>query len=239
MGKLRQTDAVPLYKQLKNIIKKDIANGVLKPNERLPSEAELSKTYEISRITVRNAITELVEENLLVKKQGKGTFVCEKKIVRNIVPVMGFSEICRISNLEPGSRVISASEVAASERDIEVFQLEPHDTVVSILRVRTADSVPVILEKAVYPKHYAFLLAEDLGASLYDLLRKKYRVDFAHARKSIELTFATEKQAGFLNISKGYPMILIQGVVMDTAGKPIHRTDQYIVGDKFKLLIDS
>ena len=239
MKKLKQTDAVPLYIQLKNIIKEEIASGILKPNERLLSEAELSKKYDISRITVRNAVSDLVDENLLVKKQGKGTFVSEKKIVRNIVPVMSFSEICLVSGLEPGSKVISSSEIAASERDREVFDFNQSDTVISIVRVRTADSIPVILEKETYPNQYAFLLTEDLSGSIYSLLRKKYRVNFAHSKKSIEISFATEEQSRLLNILKGYPMIYISGVVMDSVGKPIHRTEQHIVGDKFKFLLES
>ena len=82
MFELDQNSIVPLYKQLKDRIKEAILSGELKPNQKIPSELELSQTYQISRITVRNAISELVDEELLEKKQGKGTFVRKRKIVQ-------------------------------------------------------------------------------------------------------------------------------------------------------------
>jgi GntR family transcriptional regulator len=80
MYSLKQSNITPLYKQLKAIIKESILNREMEPDQKIPSEIELSNKYKVSRITVRNAISELVEEDLLVKKQGKGTFVTLPKI---------------------------------------------------------------------------------------------------------------------------------------------------------------
>ncbi len=235
---LNQSNAVPLYKQLKDIIKTKIMRGELKPNERLPSEAELSEFYKVSRITVRNAINELAEENLLVRTQGKGTFVCSNKIERNIAQVLGFTEICNIGGLKAGSKILSCEVVEASSRDIEILKLQSGDKVISIQRIRYANDVPVILEHVRFPSKYSYLMLEDLeNESIYHLLKDKYKINLNFSRKSIEMTFATDKQASLLKITKGYPMILISGYVLDDQNVPVHRTDQYIVGDKFKLSI--
>ncbi len=238
MNVLNQSDSVPLYKQLKDIIKTKIMRGELKPNERIPSELELSENYNVSRITIRNAINELVEENLLIKKQGKGTFVCGNKIERNIARLMGFTEICNMSGLKASSEILFCGVVDATQRDIEILKLQENERVISIQRVRYADDVPVILEHVRFPSKYSYLMLEDLkNGSIYHLLREKYKVQLQSSRKSIEMTFATDKQASLLKIAKGYPMILISGFVLDDKDMPVHYTDQYIVGDKFKLII--
>lgn len=238
MSILNQSDAIPLYKQLKDIIKGKIIKGELKPNERLPSESELSEAYQVSRITIRNAINELAEENLLVKTQGKGTFVCSNKIERNIAQVMSFTEICNMSGVKASSKILSCEVVDAMDRDIEILKLQNGEKVISIQRIRYADDVPVILEHVRFPSRFSYLMLEDLkNESIYRLLKEKYKIHLQNSRKSIEMTFATDKQAALLKISKGYPMILISGFVLDDKDVPVHRTDQYIVGDKFKLII--
>ncbi|MGF8289295.1 GntR family transcriptional regulator, partial [Klebsiella pneumoniae] len=85
---LQQNTSVPLYRQLKDKILSDISSGKLAEGEKIPTEIELSELYNISRITVRNAVKELVAEGYLVKKQGKGTFVCLPKIERKVVHLL-------------------------------------------------------------------------------------------------------------------------------------------------------
>ncbi len=127
MFELDQTSIVPLYKQLKDRIKEAILDGSLKPNQKIPSELELSQTYQISRITVRNAISELVDEELLEKKQGKGTFVCTPKIdVRS----PNFTIMCTTNHKVPSSKIIKIVKQPASERDIRELNLSPGGEVI-------------------------------------------------------------------------------------------------------------
>ena len=132
MFELDQTSIVPLYKQLKDKIKDAILDGSLKPNQKIPSELELSQTYQISRITVRNAISELVDEELLEKKQGKGTFVCTPKIdVRS----PNFTMMCVTNHKVPSSKIIKIVKQPASERDIRELNLVPDEEVIYLLRL--------------------------------------------------------------------------------------------------------
>jgi GntR family transcriptional regulator len=103
---LRQDDQIPLYIQLKESLRGSILNGDLKYGDKIPTEAELSEDFKISRITVRKAILELVEEGYLVKRQGKGTFVNKRKIERKIVHFLSFSDACKANGLTASSKII-------------------------------------------------------------------------------------------------------------------------------------
>jgi len=235
---LNHENATPLYKQLKDIIKQKIVNGEFQPNQKIPSESELSKLFHVSRITVRNAITELVDEDLLVKKQGKGTFVSIPKIEDNILEDISFSLTCKINQVKPGSKIIKNIIKDASERDILELNLHANDKVVYLKRIRYADDEPIILEYNFFPSKYAFLLNEDLeNQSLYEILNNKYGITRAKSKKTIEITTASEEEASLLSISKGDPLLLHREIVYDKNNNPIHRTKQLILGDKFKFVV--
>ncbi|WP_130951437.1 GntR family transcriptional regulator, partial [Klebsiella pneumoniae] len=106
---LQQNTSVPLYRQLKDKILSDISSGKLAEGEKIPTEIELSELYNISRITVRNAVKELVAEGYLVKKQGKGTFVCLPKIERKVVHLLSFTAACDANHL-PTHSVVTRRE---------------------------------------------------------------------------------------------------------------------------------
>lgn len=115
---LNEDSLTPLYQQLMEDIKTSLAEGKYMPDEKIPSEPELSELYHVSRITVRRAIEELCTEGYLVKKQGKGTYVSQPKVMRKIAQngdVMGFSEACRACGMQPAPRS-SASSAALHAR---------------------------------------------------------------------------------------------------------------------------
>lgn len=238
MNALNHEDITPLYQQLKSVIKEKIIKGEYKHNQKIPSESELSKIFDISRITVRNAIAELVDEDLLIKKQGKGTFVSTPKIEDNILEDMSFSLTCEINQVRPGSKIIKNIVQRASERDIKELGLTEQDKVVYIKRIRYADDEPIIIEHNFFPEKYSFLLNEDLeNQSLYEILKKKCNVIRKTSKKSIEISIASETEASLLSISKGEPLLLHREIVFDEYNVPIHRTKQLILGDKFKFVV--
>ena len=236
MFELDQSSIVPLYKQLKDKIKDEIMEGTLKPNQKIPSELELSQQYQISRITVRNAISELVDEELLEKKQGKGTFVCTPKIdVRS----PNFTIMCLNNNKVPGSQTVKIVKQPATERDIRELNLSPGDSVIYLLRVLSADGEPVMVEHNFFPERFSLLLETDLAdTSLYAFLRDHYGVHFGGAYKSIQIAMPGELEAQLLGISTATPMIMIREIVYDNnTDQPLHRTKQYLLGDRFKYVI--
>ncbi|MDR7871394.1 MAG: GntR family transcriptional regulator [Tissierellaceae bacterium] len=238
MDSLNPEDIIPLYQQLKMILKDKITNGEYKPNQKIPSETQLSQIFNVSRITVRNAISELVEEDLLVKKQGKGTFVSTRKIEDNILEDISFSLTCEINQVRPGSKIINNIIIRASERDIKELGLTENDKVVYIKRIRYANDEPIVIEHNYFPEKFSFLIDEDLeNQSLYELLKKKCNVTRKASKKTIEISIASEDEASLLHISKGEPLLLHREIVFDENNEPIHRTKQLILGEKFKFVV--
>ena len=152
-----EVSAVPLYQQVMDDLKGEIARGVYASGSRIPSEMELAKSYGVGRITVRRAIEELSRAGYLNRQQGRGTFVCAPKLKRKIVQkgdVQSFSEGCAANDMVAGARLVSRTVVAATREDAAFFGVEPGCELIVVERVRTADGIPVMLE------NNAFVLAD-------------------------------------------------------------------------------
>ncbi len=123
-----EVSAVPLYQQVMDDLKGEIARGVYASGSRIPSEMELAKYYGVGRITVRRAIEELSRAGYLNRQQGRGTFVCAPKLKRKIVQkgdVQSFSEGCAANDMVPGACLVSRTVVAATREDAAFFGVEP------------------------------------------------------------------------------------------------------------------
>ena len=116
-NRLIPTNAEPLYRQLMARIRDDVSSGVYPAESQIPSEQEMCARYSVSRVTVRRAISELTDEGILRKQQGKGTFVCTPKLCRDLRDINSFHECCRMQGVTPGTRLIHAQlSHAAAER---------------------------------------------------------------------------------------------------------------------------
>ena len=221
MGRLNKDSSVPLYQQMVDDIKGQIRSGRLKEQDRLMTEIELSQEYDVSRITVRKAIELLVEEEILIKKQGIGTFVAEKKLMRNISGFMGFTQSCEAEGRKAGARLISADLIDASISDIETLKLEENEKVIRIIRVRLCDGEPVIVEENHFSQKYAFLLGEDLNTSIYAILQK-HNIFMESGIKTIGICNANEQEKELLKVDLGQALLLIKDVSYDSDGNPVH-----------------
>ena len=233
--KLNTTSDIPLFEQLKNDLLEQIKKGIYISGQQIPTETELSELYHVSRITIRRAITELCNEGVLIKKQGKGTFVCTPKIdVRS----PNFTMMCVTNHKVPSSKIIKIVKQPASERDIRELNLVPDEEVIYLLRLLFADGEPVMVEHNFFPERFSKLLETDLAdTSLYAFLRDQYGVHFGGASKSIQIAEPTEVEAELLGIPLSTPMMMIREIVYSSTDEPLHRTKQYLLGDRFKYVI--
>ena len=237
---LNSKNAEPLYRQLEKYFRSAIISGELKPGDKIPTEEELSKQFKVSRITVRNAISLLAEDGLLVKHQGRGTFVSKPKIARDIIPVINFTLNSKINGRRPGCNTISIREVPASTVDQEAFHIPAGGKMIEIARVRYMDDEPVVIEIDYFDHRFTGLLKKKtFNESLYAYLEKEYGLIPSSASKTLEITVATKKEAELLDISCGSPLFLRKGLVRDQDGKPLHRSIQKIVGHNYKFLIEN
>ncbi len=232
---LNVDSASPLYRQLMQRLRSDIASGIYPTHSRIPSEQELCAAYQVSRVTVRKALAELTREGLLRRMQGKGTFVCAPRIHQDLRDVTSFHEACRLMGSVPGTKVISAQAVPADEDTCRALQLKESQAI-EIVRVRSADDLPVMLETNRFPMAYDYLLKEDLAGSLYALL-DVHGVEAAKGLHEISLCYATAAQARLLKIHPGDALLQLDQVIYDRNGAPLHTSHQVIRGDRFTFRI--
>ena len=231
----KQENRVPLYLQLKESLRTSIITHKLKAGDKIPTEVELSEKYNISRVTVRKAVTELVEEGYLVRKQGKGTFVQSQKIERKVVHLTSFTAACEAHGLKASSKTIKREIILPTSSDKKLLQLEENDQLLFIQRVRYADEQPLMLENNYFSfKKYKFLLEENLEGSIYRLLQDKYQIILNNpGETSLELVRALEDEASLLDVPVGEPLFYMETVV-SFDDSPVYLGKQYMVGERYK-----
>lgn len=225
-----------MYRQVADRIRADIKNGIYKVDEKIPTELELIDKYSVSRITIRQAVELLVEEGVLSRHQGKGTFVTTPSVSFDVKAVTSFNDSCLMRKSVPSSKVLAARTVKASNEDMDELHVKDNMRVVEIDRLRMADGIPVILERNHFSPAFSYLLESDLSGSLYSLLRG-YGVEPTSASHDISLAAADENKANLLGIEVGTPLIFLHEVIYDQKGRPLHTSHKYIRGDKFTLKI--
>lgn len=227
----------PMYRQIIDRIRGDIESGLYKVGDRIPTESELCDKYNVSRITVRKAVESLSEEGLLIRKQGKGTYVSAPYIPhKNLKQISSFHEACAGLGKMPSTRAVSVKSKAASSRECRELNVKAGSNCIETVRLRMADRVPVMLEINRFSMGYSYLMDSDLSGSLYNMLRE-YGVEAVEASHDISIHYAESYEAELLGVLLGDPLILLHEVVYDQNGRPIHSSDQYIRGDIFTLRI--
>lgn len=226
----------PLYQQLMTRLKNDILAGVHAPGTRIPSEQALCETYGVSRVTVRKALLDLVQEGMLVRRQGKGTFVADKRLQRDLQHITSFSDACRSMGRTASAKVVSIAFEPASPEDMERLGVPEGGRVLEICRVRMCDGEPVMLEINRFPERFAFLEQAALTRSLYDLLKEQGIIP-SRAVHDISLGHATPLVSKHLGTHANEALLILDETVMDQQLLPLHHSRQWIRGDKFTFRI--
>lgn len=230
--------AVPLYIQLMEQLEDGICRKEYMPGSRLKSEMEMAKTYGVSSITVKNAITGLVEKGLVERRQGKGTFVSKTKYTRDIRKLNGFTEMCERMGAKPGGKMLENRLMAADEKVAERLKIPRGSQVIFISRLRFADREPVAIEHSYYPPKYASLLGKRFDDnSLFEYLKDTEHVTVASSGKQIELCRATAKEAELLGINKNDPLLYIKSVAYSKEQEPVYVGTQVINGEIFSFYV--
>jgi len=238
--KLTEDSNIPLYHQLKNIIKAQIITGAIQPGDKIPSESELGERYGVSRITVRQAINSLVQEGYLYRKQGVGTFVTSLKLRRRLPRLYSFTEDMRELGLEPSSQVLEQKVVEADEEMAEILKLPPGDKRVNrLVRVRLANGEPILLERTFIPYYLCpDLTTEDLErGSLYSLLREKYNLLLDHAYETYEVGKVRKEEAKVLKCPSGFPAFVIERLTYLKTEIPVEWTKSVARGDRLRFTV--
>ncbi|HEX2985387.1 MAG TPA: GntR family transcriptional regulator [Caproiciproducens sp.] len=228
---------VAMYKQLTNIIMSQIESGQLKSGDKVPSETELLKRYKVSRITVRAAISELVEDGVLVRSQGKGTFVASPKVMYEANDHIGFTRSCLLAGKAPSTKLLKSDLVFPPASIKKFLNIGDDEKVIMTERLHSVDEKPISIETNHYPLSFSFLLNEDLEKSLFELLQEKYHIVIAHSERTLEVCFPTAYEANLLNIKQSTPLLLFKDKQTDADHKPLFASKQVYCTENLKFYL--
>lgn len=217
-----------------------IAEGLLRPGQRLGSERELASEFNVSRATLRKALAILEAMGLVHRVLGRsgGTFVAQAKVERDLSQVVGVPALLRSQGMAAGTRVISSSIVGANRQASDALGIDPDALVIHVARIRLADGVPISFEQATFPAdRFAGLLELPLGGSIYELLDTHFGCRPGEATERIEVVQATSDQAALLGVDNAAPLLSIIRVTSDEEGVPFEYSHDLFRGDRMSFVV--
>ena len=225
---------VPKYYRLKESIRDMIEQQQLGEGQLIPSERELCERYEISRMTARQAVKELVNEGILYREQGRGTFVAGEKIRHETARLTSFTQDMRDRGMAASSTTLESGVYNAAPVVARMLKIEPGEKVVRIQRIRNADGQPMALETShLCHKAAKKVLDSDLDQiSLYDELRK-LGINIVGAEQRYEATLVRAEEAKHLGVPPESPALLVERVTSDDTGKPFEYVKSLYRGDRY------
>lgn len=229
---------MPLYFQIEEAIKQKIDKGEWITGTMISSEREFAENYEVSRMTVRQAINNLVNDGYLTRQKGKGTFVSAKKIEQKLLGLTSFTEDMRSRGYQPASKLISFQTIRANQRLAKALEIPEDKDVYEIKRVRLANDIPMAIETTFVPVHLLYLQESHIKeGSLYSEVENAgFKIDYA--TQSLEASIARDAESEILEITKGAPVLLIERQTFLTNGMPLELVHSVYRGDRYKFMID-
>ncbi|RLL41116.1 GntR family transcriptional regulator [Oceanobacillus piezotolerans] len=233
---INKNSPIPIYYQLEEEIR-TLIKQELNPGDLLPSEREYAEKYDISRMTVRQAINNLVKEGLIYRQKGRGTFIAEKKFEQDLSGLSSFSEDMRNRGLTPSNKLLSFQIMADNPRAASILKVEPNDELYVIKRLRLANEEPIALETIFTPKKLVGELSLDhFNVSFYDYIENTLNLSIAYGEQTIEAALAKTEEARELNIPRGKPVLVMErtSYLKDEQQTPIEYVNSIYRSDKYK-----
>ena len=214
----------PLYRQIKSLIVQGLESGEWRPGEAIPSESELASRFNVSQGTVRKAVDEMAAENLLIRRQGKGTFVATHADPRaffrflRLIPLSGGVEQSKSVPLECW-RAKAGSEAA------RILKLKLGDPIIIVRRVLHFSGKPVVVDEIYLPGEIfpglSLELLKDYQGSLYSLFESRFHVPMIRAEERIRAVAADRASAELLGVAEGSPLLSVERVTHSYGDKPV------------------
>lgn len=226
---------LPLYHQLRKMIADRIETGEWQPGDRVPSEIELVKQLGVSRTTVRLALTDLANQGLLTRLQGRGTFVAHPRIRQPLNRLTGFTQDMLARGKRPASRLLQFDVVPASAAAARALGLQLGAPLIALKRLRLADELPMAVEAAylAYELCKALLKQDLTSRSLYHILSVELNIIPARAQQEMQAVVCPPEEARLLGIPRGSPALHIIRITYDQTGRPFEHVESYYRGDRY------
>lgn len=233
--------SIPLYIQITESLINQIEMGELAPGEQLPPERELSERLGVNRMTLRRALRVLETQGLIVRKHGVGTYIAAPKIDRSMEVVFRFTSGMQQRGFTPGARIISLEQTAVDAALARELAVAVSSLVYRILRLRSINQEPVMLENYTIPAgRFPGLDRHDLEKrSIYEVMENEYGVTIVRARQSFEPVVASAFESELLDVEPGAPLMLEKRISYDQYNQPIEYGKDRYRGDRFRFVTEA
>lgn len=233
------TDEEALYIQIKDIFIDYIQNDIWEADTLIPTEQELIKEFGVSRTTIRQAITVLVQNGLLEKKQGRGTIVKPQNLMGHLGNLKGFAEEVRSKGQTPKSKAIRAEFKKNLFQEQKALEIKEDEEILLIERIRFADDEPIAIERTSWPKEIGDIICQhDLNeANFYELL-ESHNIYLKNAHEQIRAINATVEEADLLGIRPGEALLEMTRLSYGMNDHPVEFTKTKYRSDMYQYNIE-
>ena len=224
----------PVYIQIRDILVEKINSGEFISGNQLPSERELSETYNVSRMTARNALTQLVDLGYAYRLKGKGTFVKYPDIERDFVKLSGFSQMLKSKGIKPGNKIVKSEIVEANKKIASLLETTIGTKVYEIVRIRYGNNIALALEYSYLPVNlFDDLLRYDFEHdSLYKVIEENYNYKLKYSKQWIKITTLNKEQSRILSVKEHTPAFLLESISYDMNERVVESTISLNIGDR-------
>lgn len=236
---LDKTSFTPMYFQIQTQLLRMIQLGRLRAGDPLPSEEELSRIYGVSRMTSRQALQSLKSQGYVSRHKGRGSFVSQPWVEKDITHLCGFTAEMRALGLSASSRVLHAETVPASPEVAAQLNIAVTAPVFHLCRLRLADELPVAVEEIRLPcGRFPGVDKLDFSSlSLYQTLRVRYGIRVSRADEVLEARSATKNEAQLLEVAPRASLLVISRTLWSVDGLPVETAHSVYRGDRYRAVL--
>ena len=238
---INKNSQIPFYLQIREDILVKIDNGVFKPEEKIPSEEELCKYYNVSRPTIRQAIKELINDGKLIIKKGKGTYSIKQKFESLLIDkIASFADELKQNKIPFNDNIIEFKIIKPNDEIANILEISSESDVIYYNRVRSIENEPLYNTRGFIVRDLcpSFINEKIENQSVFYLLEHKYNLDFYRIKRYLQPISTGIEQSKLLEINVGIPIHFLETIIYDKNSKPIGYFKDYFRGDKSKFTFE-
>ena len=237
MKSINRDSRLPLYTQLYEILRARITSGEWTPGEMIPPEHELIDSHQISRTTVRQTLDMLVNEGLIYRQRGRGTFVAHPPVEQALLRIISFTDDMQQRGFEPSTEVLFSGLVPAPQDISEKLQIEPGEEIARLERLRLADGEPMSVEESYLVHRYCSGVLEGDYASkpLREALERDYGIRWLRAKQVMRAIPPDRRLADLLSVGLDSALLFFERVSFSQENIPVEFLRIYYRGDRYVL----
>lgn len=234
---LDKNSTKPIYSQISDSLKNKIESGEFEVGSSIPSETSLTEQYKVSRMTIRQAITTLVEEGYLYKKRGIGTFVADYKLRHDAYKLKGFTEEILELNKKPNNKVIKFEVKISNAKIAEKLEINAGESVYLVERLRCVDEECVIFERSYMPvKLFPNLTDDNLKGSKYKYVEAVRKERIKESIQEIVPEIVEEPIKTLLEMKENTPILKVKSQTILESGIIFEYTETYFKANRYKFI---